>query len=57
MKKIKIGIVMLLGAMLLSGCSVGKKNISISPYILIDVSGLSGRAGAVTSLTSSLTVM
>ncbi len=47
MKKIKIGIVMLLGAMLLSGCSVGKKNISISPYILIDVSGLSGRAGAV----------
>ena len=45
MKKIKIGIVMLLGAMLLSGCSVGKKNISISPYILIDVSGLSGYGG------------
>ena len=45
MKKIKY---ILLSAMvlLLCGCSAGRKNISISPYIITSVSGLSGRATA-----------
>lgn len=45
MKKIKY---ILLSAMvlLLCGCSAGRKNISISPYIMTSVSGLSGRATA-----------
>lgn len=32
--------------LLLTGCDVGKKNLSVSPYILTKVTGLSGRADA-----------
>ena len=44
---------MLLGMVLLGGCSVGRRNISISPYILADVSGLSGRASATVYLDTA----
>lgn len=46
MKKFKYVLLLIAGLMLLCGCSVGRKNISMSPYIMTNVSGLSGRATA-----------
>lgn len=46
MNKIKCLCFVLLCAAALGGCSSGKKQLSVSPYILINVSGLSGRASA-----------
>lgn len=43
MKKIGYAI-LLVCTLLIAGCSVGRTNISISPYIITDISGLSGRA-------------
>lgn len=46
MKKIRLFFLALIFMVLLSGCDIGKKNLSVSPYILTKVSGLSGRADA-----------
>ena len=53
MKKLIPCITLLLGMVLLGGCSVGRRNMSISPYILADVSGLSGRASATVYLDTA----
>ena len=36
--------ILLVCVLFISGCSIGRRDISISPYIITDISGLSGRA-------------
>ncbi len=53
MKKIRYVLLLMLGVLFISGCSAGRKNISLSPYIMTSISGLSGRATATAYLDTA----
>lgn len=53
MTRFKYCIFTLFCVVLLSGCNVGKKELSISPYVLVNVTGLSTRAQATVYLDTA----
>ena len=53
MKKIRYALFVMLVMISISGCSAGRKNISLSPYIMTSISGLSGRATATAYLDTA----
>lgn len=51
--RIPVLLAVILAMLLMTGCGQGKKELSVSPYILVNVSGLSGRAGATVYLDTA----